>query len=360
MTTVVKQRSSNLELLRIISMVMIVLHHFCVHGIGLFQVCKNGDVNISEWGGVILTNSFVVIGVNLFILISGYFSVRLKWKSLVHLVLVMLFYKVFHWLLDQFVFGIPHPLSYYMADVLVISHPGRWWFVQVYIWLLMVSPILNRAFRTFSNRDSMLMLVILTILTVYFGWLWSGSFNTNGYTLFQFIYMYYLGYMIHRFQLQYLVSKSVCFIGYVITSILLAAFVCGLSVFLPEKAWQGFAYNSPFIIFSSVCVFCLFLKMDFSSKLVNRIAVSTLAVFLFHTGGELRNYLYAWVGGIYQASPLLHFCGYALVSIVLIFALTYCIDTVRIWILTPIERRMAQYCNDGFNRIMNRFHATDL
>ena len=84
-----KQRESNMELLRIISILMIIIFH-CAF--------KSGFSFEAGFGlNKLMVKSFWMLGelgVNLFILISGYYMVngRFKWKKLVKLLLEVQFY----------------------------------------------------------------------------------------------------------------------------------------------------------------------------------------------------------------------------------------------------------------------------
>ena len=65
-------RQSNFELLRIVAMLLIVAHHFLI-ATGRLDY-RSGTLRGGE-----LVNSFCVVGVNCFILISGYFGI--KWHG---------------------------------------------------------------------------------------------------------------------------------------------------------------------------------------------------------------------------------------------------------------------------------------
>ena len=71
----VKTRESNIELLRVISMVMIFVYHYCVHG----SILKVGSYTINKLVALFLSIGGRV-GVNLFILIMGYFMINSKFK----------------------------------------------------------------------------------------------------------------------------------------------------------------------------------------------------------------------------------------------------------------------------------------
>ena len=87
-----KQRSSNLELLRIISMFLIVMHHYAVHG--GFQLLEK-DLSLNKIIIQILSGGGQ-LGVNLFILISGYFLIDSEFKinKLLKLIFETFFYSV--------------------------------------------------------------------------------------------------------------------------------------------------------------------------------------------------------------------------------------------------------------------------
>lgn len=71
---VYKQRNSNIELLRIVAMLMIVAHHFSVHGGFSFDPSRISVnliwIQFLQLGGK--------VGVDIFILISGYYLVSRK------------------------------------------------------------------------------------------------------------------------------------------------------------------------------------------------------------------------------------------------------------------------------------------
>ena len=75
-----KVRNSNIELLRIIAMMFIVIWHISVHA-------QKGELPSHNYIAAITTT-----GVNLFVLISGYWGIKLKWKSLLNILSIVVFY----------------------------------------------------------------------------------------------------------------------------------------------------------------------------------------------------------------------------------------------------------------------------
>lgn len=74
-----KIRNSNLELLRIVSMILIIMHHYAVHG-GFDLLNTELDLN-RIWIQILSIGG--KIGVNCFVLITGYFMINSKFKEVV-------------------------------------------------------------------------------------------------------------------------------------------------------------------------------------------------------------------------------------------------------------------------------------
>lgn len=73
-----KGRESNLEALRIVSMLMVVLVHIDGASLGLPYIKGEFSALTSRDLWRLIVESFTIIGVNCFTLISGYFGIRLR------------------------------------------------------------------------------------------------------------------------------------------------------------------------------------------------------------------------------------------------------------------------------------------
>ena len=75
-----KERNSTVEILRIVSMFLIVWFHICGRGLGLFnEEIPNGGGNSLP---LIIIHALGMIGVPVFIFISGYYGVKFRWDRL--------------------------------------------------------------------------------------------------------------------------------------------------------------------------------------------------------------------------------------------------------------------------------------
>lgn len=310
-----KSRQSNFELLRIFAMLLILVHHFICHG----ALSKAVPSNLMSF-----VDSFTIIGVNLFLLISGYFKIRLTWKAFLNLVFICMFCKVVHLCVDTFAIGISHPwYEWVLKSIFVVSRSGGW-FVQVYFMLMFVSPMLNKAIENLSENEWRLSLALLSIISFYLGWFLHNYDDAAGYTLLNFVFIYVIGAAIRYFNI----------VKWMKAWWLLAALVFGVMfTFVGERVVAAYpnlhvgfmAYNSPFVILTSCSVFCLFGKMQFQNLCVNKVAASMLTVYLLTDGGNLSKQLYGLAGEISISYSyfvvLLLFLGLAFVVMMLAVSL---------------------------------------
>ena len=134
-------RRSNFELLRIFAMLLIVMHHFSVHSpfvefTNALSVNRLG-IQFMEIGGK--------LGVNLFVLISGYFmctSKEFKVKKIIVLFLQILMYSVLCYSVICIAtnqFSIREVLRTFLPITFV-----NWWFASTYFVLLFFTPFINK------------------------------------------------------------------------------------------------------------------------------------------------------------------------------------------------------------------------
>lgn len=120
-TQVKAKRQSNFELLRIISMILIIAHHYAIHG--GFELSKQAFsaqlffLQVLSYGGK--------LGVNLFVLISGYFLVtsRCKLKKAVNLWMKVTVFSaciaIFSTRWELFLFQIKHYFNRFFLSFII-------------------------------------------------------------------------------------------------------------------------------------------------------------------------------------------------------------------------------------------------
>lgn len=334
------ERESNMELLRIVSILFVTIHHFLTHG--AFPAIFEEYLPITTADSIaLMLNGFVFIGVNCFILISGYFGIKFKAKGLIQLLAICLFYSVLGYFIHLWVNNQPIGKDF-MTSVLFFKH-SNWWFVKCYIGLWLMAPILNKAVEGFNKREYQVVLVLMTIASVYFGNLRRVEFfDMKGFSIMHFAYMYMIGgYIKHHIDTNVLTRhRNYIWMVYVLCALLWG----GLSIadhFYSIKYWHISTYNNIVLLFASVAFFCAFTTIKIQSKVINDIAKSAFPVYLMQEHSLLHIPLYESVGRIsaYFAPPPSSLgIGVILVIAVIFFVIVCAFDQLRVMLLGVCNR----------------------
>ncbi|MEE0705889.1 MAG: acyltransferase [Adlercreutzia sp.] len=339
-------RSSNIELLRIASMFMIILFHFSVHGAWPESGPLASDVAVEmlSFGGK--------LGVNCFVLITGYFMVRsqLKLASLLRVLLETWFYSF----VILFIFLLVDPSLVTEAKLRKAVLPvvsGEYWFITCYVALMIASPLLNLAWRHLSptarSRVMAIGFVMLSLLPTV------STFNPIGSDLVWFFYIYLLGgWVRERFEAQREGAGAPCrldpaaFIarwGGGRTAVFSVLFVWASMAVIgsAQRAW-GFTLIFPdyFIwqymvptFFASVGLLMVFQRLSIPSlKGVNTVAKTTLGIYLIHDNPIMRAWIWPHFAWVYDTG-FFGILGLSLAAGVLVFATCSAIDFARITLL---------------------------
>lgn len=164
-----KQRNSNLELFRIILMLIIIAHHYVVNS----GVTRMFDFNTLSLKIVFL--QFFGFGgkcaINCFLLITGYYMIKSKWKleKMISLMVDILFYKIFMFLCMVAV-GFDHLNLSRFLDVIFWFVPsliaGRS-FPEVFLAFFILIPFVNKLIFSMNKREITYLLTYLLTMCFY-------------------------------------------------------------------------------------------------------------------------------------------------------------------------------------------------
>ena len=281
-----------------------------------------------------ILESIAIVGVDVFVLISGWFGIRPKAKRLASL----LFQTTFFCCL-AYEAGLLFGVWYSPWDVLgnlVFLGPQNW-FLRSYLLLYAASPVLEAFVSTASKQTFRLVLAAFFGFQTVFGWLFPGAeyFEVfrNGYSPLSFVGLYLLARYIRAFRPRF-ACRSRCsdFFLYFLLSTITAT----TSMLQTLYQWPGinyFAYNSPLVVAASVFLFLFFAKWNFVSRIVNSVAQSSLAVYLLHMHPSVCGTLFIPVAiNILRSSSLWPFL--ILPFLLLVFAAAILLDRIRIVLWT--------------------------
>ena len=184
-----KVRNSNYELLRIVSMFFIIVYHIIVHG----NVIANSSDTVTMLSLII--KCITIVHVNSFILITGYFQCKSKFKfsKVWQLVNASLFYKILI-MLVLIPLGII-TLNYLdIIKQLSLLNFSQYWFVKYYIFLYCLTPFLNKLINNMNKTEFTKMLLVLFVILCLIPYITGlEGFENNGLNLHNMIFIYLIG-----------------------------------------------------------------------------------------------------------------------------------------------------------------------
>lgn len=361
-------RQTNFELMKIISMFYIVIYHVMIHG--KFLAHSDGKITYI----LIFIHSLIIIGVNSFVMVTGYFQYnkKIKLTKIISINNATWFYKVlFLSLVLIFNVDVVNQISTIdkFKTIMPIDY-GIYWFINCYIVLYMISPLLNKIIENTNRKQHLKIIALLCFLFSLIPTLTSQeAIQTDiGRSTINFILLYFIGSYIAKYPIEEKFKalsktalRTISIIGYILCAILLV--MCfsistnlnGLSSIMTEiaKIFDGlcFSYSSPLIIIETIFYFYIFKTISLKNKFINKIAKYTIGIYLIHENIYVRDNLYNYLGilkikNIYIKQILL-MIG---VSIVL-FIISMFIEIVRTTIFKFIyTRKLSKKIRESYQK----------
>ncbi len=327
-------RQSNIELLRILSMMAVILVHLDGASVGLPTPGAFGDITAADvWR--IIVESITIIGVNCFTLISGYFGIRARISGFLKFTLMCMFYAVIIYSCKFLVCPDRCSLTGWIESWMVFTHTDLW-YVPAYMLLYLLSPMLNSATDTLSYRNFTLWLGLFVAANIWAGWLWGGNFNPSGYTPVQLVMMYLVGRWL-RVTLDRTSQPEDRIRRWSASGYVLSVGLTALLAVWMEPA-RVYAYNSPWVILSSVSAFVFFTTLKLTSAKINALARGAFAANLIHKnpivwGGAIRPLAI----GIWQQGSLLVYTAFCLIFTAAVYSFSAFADSFRQWLFRKAE-----------------------
>ena len=356
------KRDSGLDLLRILSMLMVVVLH-CLFATGVLD-SENAITNNYAW----LLRAFSIVAVNCFFLITGYFggSRPFKVKKLVLLWMEVEFYSVSIYIIAGFI-GVT---KFTMKGILFSLCPimfKQYWYMTTYFVLELLRPFLNCATNNMSvTRQKTLvgvLIVVFSLCTTFVPVEYTLD-DTSGYGIIWAITMYCIGNLKSKSTYQRC-NKSLCFSVYATASMLIYisgvlinkyAFLLGKTSAARTKFYQ---YNSILVLIAACALFDLFRQIDCESrKGIRLISTSTLAVYLIHAHPAIFIPLWTTILKLNECIESNLYIIVSMVACVLVFFVCILIDKFRIFIFhnflqmkrcEKIFYKIDCQFNEGFN-----------
>lgn len=319
-------RSSNIELARLVSILMVLILHSNF-------LCLPVPTSLS--GSAVLRlmlQAMCIIGVNVFVFITGWYGARPRVSSLARLLFICFFFGVIELVLQLYM----GTFSIRALDFL----SNQSWFVADYLGLICFTPVLNAFVATATRRQYQGVLVGLFVFQTWSDVLpgWNQDF-LHGYSLLSMMLIYLLARYARLHGLPAWMREKAGWI-YLFCSACLVAGAC-LFISQGKEINSLFQYTSPLVILSAVACFLMFEKRDMPfSPTINYLAQSCLAILLVHTDSLYvymkRYFTYIWAS--HEGLVLVVLWGLGILGVA---AVGVAVDQVRI----VLYRRFVFWCS---------------
>lgn len=293
-------RIIGIELLRLLSMFMIVMLHYLSNGGALEKMPLFTMNYYIAW----LLEAFCYGAVNCYILISGYFLVKSKqrFEKIINLWLEVIFYSVGIYIILS-IFNI---INFNVFDLIKSCFPillSKYWFATCYIALYALFPYLNILINAMTQKQMKQLLYILILIFSVWKTIipFASTLNPGGGSnIVWFVVLYFCGAYIrlywkdehNKYSLLWyvIISCAVAFSKFIFQYIfkLLGVERFGGALF--------YHYDSLLIFLASIMLFLFFKNVDIKDRhiirIVNVVGPLTFGVYLIHNNEYLNKVLW--------------------------------------------------------------------
>ena len=349
-----KVRNSNLELYRVIVMLLIVAHHYVVNS-GLLQVLIQNPLS-GDSIFLYLFGMWGKTGINCFVLITGYFMCKssITIRKFLKLILEVLFYNILIYL----IFICSGYETYSVLGGLKVIFPIRSIatnFTACFLLFYLFIPFLTILVQSLNAKQHRLLIYLCLFVYTILGTIPKCLVIMNYVSWFSVLFI------IASYISRYGLLKSVTHRQWgflTLASCVISMLSVVVLLLLPQMLNISYIYPYHFVadsnmvlaLLTAICSFMYFKDLEIKqSHLMNILGASTFGVFLIHDNSNtMRQWLWQDLFdnvGMYGSELLpIH----AIVSVLAIFAVCVLIDYIRIrnlerWIFQYIDRLLLKY-----------------
>lgn len=365
-----KLRDSNLELYRIIVMLLIIAHHYVVNS-GLMAVDGPVYTNLFSAKSIFLMlfGAWGKTGINCFVAITGYYMCksRITVKKFAKLLLEVMFYRIVIELIFVAAGQSELTVKGFLKLLIPITSIGSG-FTSAYLVFFLCIPFLNILIQNMNRKQHALLILLCSFTYIFLGTMPLCSVKMNYVSW--FIVLYIIMSFVRLYPCKIFEEtklwgiSTLVFVVVSAVSVLASAWL-GENTGIDVSPYSFVSDSNTFLaVATGISSFLFFknLKMK-NSKAINTIAASTFGVLLIHTSSEvMRNWLWKDLlnsVGVYDKAWMpLHAIG----SVLAIYAVCMCIDYLRIrFIEKPIFRwwdkhweRISGQCNKIMQKLVEK------
>lgn len=372
-----RKRMANLELLRCVAMMMVVVLHYLGKG-GLLPDLTGEGLGVQGTAAWLL-EALCIVAVNVYMFISGYFlsTSSFRLSRLLQLLVQLWLYSV--------VIGLAGALTGVAAETSVDTHyfltlifpvsMGHYWFMTAYIFLYLLLPFVGSAVKRMTKGQLQLAVgALLSVFCVLKSILpFRLEMDAKGYDCLWYLCVFVAAAYVRRFGIPFLEKKGRGLFLYVGCSLLAFGgtlalrqiYLCTGS--LGRMVGMCMEYNHILPFLAAAGLFGAFSRLQVNEKIarvINKIAPYTLGVYLLHENLGLRYTWQNWLGaervkaaggqGFLSAGILI---GWTLFAVLCVFVCGILADMAREKLMKGMNRILSKI--SVYRRLAEKIESAD-
>lgn len=329
-------RKYGIDLLRIISMMMIVTLHTLRQGGILFNTEPFSEKYYAAW----ILYIFCIGAVNCYALISGYVGVDSKprYYKIAVLWLQVLFYCVLFLIVYYIQYSEKFVTELILNQFFPVSTEHYWYFTAYFI-MFFFTPFYNILLNSISKGQmkALGLTIFLLISVLPTVWQTDLAYTNRGYSFLWLSLLYLLGGIAKRLELEKAIKNYQALIAFVVLMLASAGFQLSAEYF-GWKLNSGIltSYDSPTVLAATFCLFLFFAKLDIKAKPVKKVigflAPLSFSVYLIHTNFFIWRFEMKDRFQSFLEYPTFKMLGSAVLAVFAIYFICSAIDVVRFYL----------------------------
>lgn len=354
------ERKYGIDLLRIVSMFMIVVLHVLLRG----GILENTAVLSAQYDVVWIMKIFCMCAVNCYGLISGYVGVNNKFR----------YYKIWVLWLQVVFYTVIINLIYFPAfssrfDIVTWTNPifpvstEQYWYFTAYFALFFFMPFYNRMLNLLAEKELKILALTILVIIVFIPAVWQNDIFVvkNGYSFLWLSVLYLLGGIIKKLKIEEKISSKKILPCYFLSILLAVLFKLLGEAFPNDSVNQDLLtyYVSPTMMLAAFSLLIIAVKMNFKSKaavrLISFFSPLSFSVYLIHTNVWIWTYIIKDAFADYaKLHPVLLFLAVTGTAAA-IYLICSGIDVIRFYLFKWL--RISQRFKAAENRIFEKIKA---
>lgn len=328
-------RNYGIDLLRIISMTMIVTLHVLRQG-GILYAAKEGS---AQYYAAWLLEALCIGAVNLYAMISGFVGVK---SGSVHFYrLASMWLQVeFYCIISSVIVFCMHPEAFSFSELVNRLAPvstNAYWYFTAYFFMFFFTPFYNKLLNILSEKQLKYLGTVIFLFSSLWPTVWQSDLFElhNGYSFLWLSLLYMLGGIANKLKLYEKINRGIMIGLFAVLMLAGAAFsFCSQAFGWPvENDGLLLSYYSANIVAGSFCLLLAAAKTKISSKvpvkIISSLSPLTFGVYIIHTSEYVWNYVIKGAFSDYSSMPAVVMALAVIGTALLIYLVCSAIDGVR-------------------------------